>query len=119
MAEPGLQNGPEAKMGRCCSDSTAGVERGCDGLSLAHHRFPPTGASPPAKSGEGAAEGMFNRKGRYLFRYLTEHQKLAAFERRTVIDHLKPRNSLAQARQAPERIVDQTVCGRVRDHTRC
>ena len=36
----------------------------------------------------GAAEGMFKRKGRYLFRFLTEHEKLAAFERRTVINHL-------------------------------
>jgi hypothetical protein len=36
----------------------------------------------------GAAEGMFTRKKRYLFRYLTDHQKLVAFERRTVINHL-------------------------------
>ena len=36
----------------------------------------------------GAAEGMFTRKGRYLFRFLREHDKLAAFERRIVIDHL-------------------------------
>jgi hypothetical protein len=36
----------------------------------------------------GAAEGMFTRKGQYLFRYLTEHNTLAAFKRRTVIDHL-------------------------------
>jgi hypothetical protein len=31
---------------------------------------------------------MFTRKGRYLFRFLREHDKLAAFERRIVIDHL-------------------------------
>jgi hypothetical protein len=36
----------------------------------------------------GAAEGMFKRRGRYLFRFLTKHEKLAAFERRTLIDHL-------------------------------
>ena len=36
----------------------------------------------------GAAEGMFTRKGQYLFRFLTDHQKFSDFKRRTVIDHL-------------------------------
>ena len=36
----------------------------------------------------GAAEDMFTRKCRYLFRFLAEHEKLAGFERKTLIKHL-------------------------------
>ena len=36
----------------------------------------------------GRSEDMFTRKCRYLFRFLAEHEKLAAFERKTVIKHL-------------------------------
>jgi len=55
VAIPRRQNGRAAKTSRCCSDDTAGVERGCDGLSLAHHRFPPNGTGslgvPPGRRG--------------------------------------------------------------------
>lgn len=36
----------------------------------------------------GAAEGMFKRSGRHLFRFHVEHPKLSGFDRRIVIDHL-------------------------------
>ena len=60
--------------------ATRQIEAAIDALDAGHYDLAITLA--------GAAEGMFKRRGRYLFRFLTEHEKLAGFERRTLIEHV-------------------------------